>query len=51
MLFKERVVASKRKCATASERKCAADNFLCVWLLLQTFQCFLRNVRLLLKRY
>ena len=51
MFFKERVAASERyQCATASERKCAADVF-CVWLLLETFQCFLMNLRLLLRRY
>ena len=50
MFIKERLAASERyQCATASERKCAADIFLCVWLLLETFQCFLKNVRLLLK--
>ena len=30
MFFKERAAASKRKYATASARKCAADNFMCV---------------------
>ena len=45
---------NREDCATASERKCAADIFYVeanVWLLLKTFQCFLMNVRLLLKRY
>ena len=55
MFLKERAAASKRyQCATASERKCAADIFFrlkIVWLLLETFQCFLMNERLLLKRY
>ena len=33
-------------CATASERKCAADIFYVeanVWLLLETFQCFFKE--------
>ena len=40
-------------CANASERN-AADIFYVeakAWLLLETFQCFLKNVRLLLKNY
>ena len=40
--------------ATVSERKCAADIIFIlkiIWLLLKTFQCFLKNVRQLLKRY
>ena len=43
-----------RNRATSSKRKCAADIFYIeanVWLLLETFQCFLMNVRLLLKTY
>ena len=55
MFLKDRMAASERyQCATASERKCAADIFYVeanVWLLLKTFQCFLKNERLLLKRY
>ena len=41
-------------CVTVSERKYAADIFYVeanMWLLLKTFQCFLMNVLLLLKRY
>ena len=50
MFLKEPATASQRyQYATAFKRKCAADIF--VWLLLETFQCFLMNMRLLLKRY
>ena len=41
MFFKERAAAFERyQCATASERKCAADIFFCLWLLLETFFVF-----------
>ena len=52
MFLRERAAASKRyQYATASERKCTADIFLRWRLLLETFQCVLKNVRLLLKRF
>ena len=53
MFFKERAAAYERyQCATAFERKCVAGILcVCVWLLLESFQCFSKSVRLLLKRY
>ena len=50
MFFKGRAAASKRKCATVSARKCAADNFMCV-AASGNILMFLINVRILLKRY
>ena len=59
MFLKERAAASERYwCATTSGRKIWTTSEyiflcwrLCGWLLLETFQCFLMNVRMLLKRY
>ena len=49
MFFKERPAVSKRyQYVAASERKCAADIFVCV-AALENISCFLRNIRLLLK--